>query len=209
MWVLLAYRILTLLTLPDLHCFCTPVLLIVLDMQRGTLLLGDSLLRYVPENDKFVKLFFPGIDCVSLSEKISLGELDSHLGVVSLVILLVGTNDVPLSFPDRVANRILSVALALKSRYRTLTVAIAGVLPRPGDNGLYTIATKLCNKRLEAVAVGADVVLLRSYRPFLSFDEPRLSHFEGDGLHLSDAGVRALYRGFLSAIHRHTSGRLH
>ena len=172
-------------------------------MSVSTLVLGDSLVRELPDNSKYRKLTFPGIDCRGLSEKISVGELDNSLHGISLVILLVGTNDVPLSFPNRVARRVLSVALVLKGRFRGVSVAIAGILPRLSDDGIYIYATKLCNKNLEKIATGGDIKLLRSYRALLSWDMPRRSHFSADGLHLSEQGIKALYRGFMSAVYAH------
>ena len=178
-------------------------------MSVSTLILGDSLVRELPDNSKYSKLFYPGIDCRGLSEKISVGELDKYLRSVSLVILLIGTNDVPLSFPDRVARKILSVALVLRGRFRGLTVAIAGIIPRLSDNGIYQYATKFCNKSLEAIVTGdSHIKLLRSYRAFLSWDAPRRSHLSVDGLHLSEQGLKALYRGFMSAIYSHEKTRL-
>ena len=172
------------------------------------LLLGDSLLRFLPLNDKFNKVFLPGIDCESLSNLICKGEFDQLLQTVSLVIILVGTNDIPLLFPDKVAKRVVSVALVIKARCRHLKVAVAGILPRPGDHGIYSHAIKLCNKEIEAICKDTDNVPLRSYRAFLSFNSLVPRHFHSDGLHLSESGCTLLYRGFLSAIDRHMKGRL-
>ena len=57
------------------------------------LVIGDSLLRHFPDNPKYNVALFPGIDCAGLSHKLSHGELDGLLRNVSLVIILVGTND--------------------------------------------------------------------------------------------------------------------
>ena len=171
-------------------------------MSQRVLILGDSLIRHLPDNNLYRKVFYPGINCDELSEKISLGELDHILLDTALVILVIGTNDIPLYFPERVARKISSTALVIKGRKRSITVAVAGILPRPGDNNIYNTATKLCNKSFETLIVGTGILPLRSYRALLNFNTPRLTHYLPDGLHLNAVGIRVLYRGFMSHMHR-------
>ena len=170
--------------------------------------LGDSLLRHLPDNPKFSKVFFPGIDSAALSGKIVNGDLDNVLANASLIIILVGTNDIPCNLPRKVAIKVVSLGTLIQARFRGTCVALAGILPRPEDEGLYSLAIKQTNKLIEQFCIGTTLVNLRCYRAFLSHNEPTLHHFSLDGLHLSEHGVTTLYRQLMSAIHRHTTGQL-
>ena len=170
--------------------------------------LGDSLLRHLPDNPKFSKVVFPGIDCAALSEEIVNGHLDSVLRNASLIIVLVGTNDIPCNFPRKVAIRVVSIGTLIQARFRGARVALSGILPRPEDKGLYSLAIKQTNKLIEEFCVGTNLVNLRRYKAFLSHNQPTLHHFSIDGLHLSEPGITTLYRQFMSAIDRHTKGQL-
>ena len=172
-------------------------------MSVTALIVGDSLLRPLPDNPKYSCKFLPGADTLTISERILSGYFDKDLATVSLIILVVGTNDISLSLPWKVAKRVLSLGLLFQARKRGAKVIIASILPRPQDNGLYSIAIKQANQLLEPLCVSSDITFLRINNPFLSHGEPRVDYFLADGLHLSGRGAQALYRGLLSAIDRH------
>jgi hypothetical protein len=85
-----------------------------------------------------------------------------------------------MSFPNNVARKLVSVGLVVQARFRDIVVAIAGILPRPQDEGLYRHATKQCNKIVETICKQTSLIPLCSYKAFLSYDQPELHHFQSD-----------------------------
>ena len=174
-----------------------------------TLIVGDSILRHLPEHSNYKCLFYPGDYCEDLSEKLIAGAFDSYLDHCVLVIILIGTNDISLTLPHKVAHKVVATAQLFLARKPSITVAVTGILPRPGDHSLYNLPVKYTNQLLKPLCESSGIIYLACFRPLLRGGVPRQEYYTSSGLHPSAKGITALYRGFLSAIDRHSKGQLH
>ena len=146
-----------------------------------TLLLGDSIATRLKKSNRFILDARGGRSAWDLLYNIVQGDLDQKIGQAAAAIILIGTNDIPLSNPYNTALTVLSCAQALVARKRTLRVIVCGILPRLDEDQLYQPAIKATNKLLEAFTIAAGFQFISVFKPFLYNGQVKSTHFSRDG----------------------------
>jgi hypothetical protein len=162
-------------------------------MVARVLVLSDSIGKRLHPSVLFFVRGIGGYTAWDCLNDITHGVLDRHLGESDRVILLLGTNDIPLNIPNHVAQIIVSCAQALVARKRSLEVVICGIIPRAQDNGLYSTAIKAANRCLEKLCACVNVKFIKIFKPFFARSALRADYISKDGLHPSPRGLKCIF----------------
>lgn len=193
------------------------------------LILSDSLLRRLQDSDfKNTKLVSkPGARFDTFSREIQQGRID--LAPYSTIVLLVGTNNIdnlvyskygPVGYKLYAKNHhapptpvtmdsIIQQFLALVQRIREVvplaTVIVTAVIPRKGDwkwSGTHSFTLNnvmqswCCQQQLQ----GNKAIFIPSYKFFTKRGQLRQELYSGDGIHLSDKGLKVIRQAVQQAM---------
>jgi beta-glucosidase len=110
-----------------------------------------------------------------------------------LAVLLIGTNNILESPPERIAEGVKTIVQGLRTKLPTTTVLILGILPRAATRGDSEAevrrAIAVTNRRLAALADNPSICFLDIGSKFLETDGILLKEaFTSDSVHLSPKG---------------------
>ena len=117
-----------------------------------------------------------------------------------IVILEVGTNDLPSVAPEVVGSSIEDLVVTLKSIYSVAVVCVCHVIPR-GESTIRPLyfweRDKVLQQYLEVVLDSLDCVFCWRHK---AFTRPDQDFYLRDGVHLNARGQYLLYRSYRGAI---------
>ena len=141
----------------------------------------------------------------------TVGKLQSYdLHVVrqlmpDIVILVVGTNDLPSVAPEVVGSSIEDLVVTLKSIYSVAVLCVCHVIPR-GESTIRPLyfweRAKVLQQYLEVMLDSLDCVFCWHHK---AFTRPDQDFYLRDGVHLNARGQYLLYRSYRGAILCHLS----
>ena len=136
----------------------------------------------------------------------TVGKLQSYdLHVVrqlmrDIVILEVGTNDLPSVAPEVVGSSIKDLAVTLISIYSVVVLCVCHVIPR-GESTIRPLyfweRDKVLQQYLEVVLDSLDCVFCWRHK---AFTRPDQDFYLRDGVHLNARGQYLLYRSYRGGI---------
>ncbi|XP_053399829.1 uncharacterized protein LOC123529329 isoform X1 [Mercenaria mercenaria] len=172
------------------------------DVVRRVVILGDSIVKFLPPIEGVTVQSFPGATVGKLSFLVSKKRVnlyDKHF-----IILHVGTNNI--SNQDSLASMssdFSNLIAAIRTENPSIRIIVSSVLPRPVDHEITESCIKEYNRFLEDIlAADLDFKFIRSYRPFCfkgSVKRYLFAKLDG-GLHLNSEGANRLRHFFLRVI---------
>ena len=166
-------------------------------------MLSDSLAKFLPEETKrFKRIAYRGAKVEKLRDIVYSGELDEVLAASSGLLCLIGTNNLKKHTPQQIAFNILKYVLLIKTKFRHLDIHISTLLPRI-DKAVLNAKIPIIND------------LLKKEAPKFNFQVADLGstlvrkgclkeewHWQGDGLHLSEVGLRKIKESINNYLYR-------
>lgn len=162
------------------------------------LLLGDSLTRRWEDYPNIFSQYFDknrtanfgiGADCIeNLRWRIQDGELK---GInPELVILLIGTNNLPLNSDNEIYQEILNIAEMIQERLPESRLLILGLLPRdPDENGnIFTPRIIKINQKLAQICQTSSIIFKDFSEHFIEDEKTVNRELMPDGLHMGEKG---------------------
>ena len=117
-----------------------------------------------------------------------------------IVVLEVGTNDLPSVAPEVVGSSIEDLVVTLKSIYSVAVVCVCHIIPR-GESTIRPLyfweRAKVLQQYLEVVLDSLDCVFCCRHK---AFTRPDQDFYLRDGVHLNARGQYLLYRSYRGAI---------
>ena len=117
-----------------------------------------------------------------------------------IVVLEVGTNDLPSVAPEVVGSSIEDLVVTLKSIYSVVVVCVCRVIPR-GESTICSLyfweRAKVLQQYLEVVLDSLDCVFCWRHK---AFTRPDQDFYLRDGVHLNVRGQYLLYHSYRGAI---------
>jgi lysophospholipase L1-like esterase/Flp pilus assembly protein TadD len=119
----------------------------------------------------------------------------------AVVVLMIGTNDLPSSSPVDIAGRIIDVVQEVVRCLPTTTVVLLGVIPRGGNRrDQFRDDIENINSRLRHFSDEHNLVFVETSSVLLTIDGSLPTELSPDGIHLSSEGYRRWYPPILRAI---------
>ena len=180
-------------------------------VRRGpvdTIILGDSIIKYVDEVRHSRVISYPGITCSEL-EQLIIRDKISNLSDNEVIGLHVGTNDLDMHWRSTV-HEISRLLVSVTDKCPNSKVVWSNILPRPAatehvcKEDVRTNIIKI-NKAIKANQRHLKVVTLPSHTSFHQSKFPTYKLFAIDYLHLKTKGtflLRELYRQHFIRLRR-------
>ena len=133
-----------------------------------TILFGDSIVGRIP-SDGYLDIYsIGGYSVFQALTDTALGKHDHRLQHQECICILIGTNDILLTFPHNVVTAIISLAQIISARFRQTKVYICSILPRCDRQGkVCQPGIKLVNKLLERILERIGLPFINLVQPFL------------------------------------------
>lgn len=174
----------------------------------ATLLLGDSIPKYVPETQGLHNECIRGATVARLTDHIFFKNDPQSF---ENIIVHIGTNDI---VPGKTASMVVKeykiLLEIIKEKYPLSSIFVSAILPRPRDALRTHFITCLINELLCILADRLGLIFMPSYKLFVKSGSTILGLFGSDKLHLRASGTFLLAKFFRQQIipHYHAKRRL-
>ena len=173
-----------------------------------TILIGDSIVaglsRYQNVWDKFLKPL-KALNCGIGGDRIEhvlwrALNLPVFLSLKHIVVLC-GTNNLPLDSPEDIADGILGIARSFKTNYSRVNVIICGILPRDGSWSVNRVSIKKVNQILKLKCYESSYTFVSDDSGWtLGNGSPNADLYDSDRLHLVEKGYLKLAESIFTSI---------
>lgn len=167
--------------------------------KQKVLVIGDSLLKYLPEVENKLWLSYRGLTLERLQEKIISGHFDKQIESHSTIIVIVGTNNLKKQEPSKVVHKLIHIQAILKAKKRDLSIVLSGLVPRKDK---WQNRQKETNKLLKVICKKEKIPFFETQKTFLHKNQIRQGVIAGDKLHLTKLGQTLLRQAILNYIDR-------
>ena len=163
-------------------------------IQKKVLIFGDSLVKYIPQEEKTYKVFATGgLTCKRFIGKLTRGIYDEEIINCRGIIILIGTNDLWNHQPIGIIKELGQIRGLLLSKNRRINVALGTIVPRADH---LKDKAKETSNLLNKTAAEKKWKIAPVHRTFTKKGVIKEGTLGKDGLHLSTQG-NALMRNYL------------
>lgn len=169
---------------------------------RKVIIVGDSIIKFLPPIEGVQIAAFPGATIGKLSYLFSSRKV--AISEAEYIMLHIGTNNVA---NGQSAETILAdyanLIAIVRRLYPSIKIICSAILPRPVDHQTTDSVIRLINKSIETdLTKNLNIKFIRSYRPFCENGKVKRYLFAkmDGGLHLNSAGADQLRHFFIRVI---------